>query len=131
MFFGSIKTRKGARRPDLVNQVVLQYQNSWFLSILLNLPIPVRLPRFDPHGRQCAASSAGGGGEPPPVERAVNAARITGGSLPPARITGGSLPPARITTGGSQAFPGFSGIIDPDFLKDGSCSLFSRLDTRE
>ena len=25
----------------------------------------------------------------------------------------------------------FSGLIDPDFLKDGSCSLFSRLDTRE
>ena len=32
---------------------------------------------------------------------------------------------------GKQADPGISGIIDPDFLKDGSCSLFSRLDTRE
>ena len=31
----------------------------------------------------------------------------------------------------AQAYPGFSGPIDPDFLKDGSCSLFSRLDTRE
>ena len=30
-----------------------------------------------------------------------------------------------------QAYPGFSGPIDPDFLNDGSCSLFSRLDTRE
>ena len=30
-----------------------------------------------------------------------------------------------------QAYPGFSGPINPDFLKDGSCSLFSRLDTRE
>ena len=34
-------------------------------------------------------------------------------------------------TPGKQAYPGFSGIIDPDFLKDGSCRLFSRLDTRE
>ena len=32
---------------------------------------------------------------------------------------------------GNQAYPVFFGIIDPDFLKDGSWSIFSRLDTRE
>ena len=37
--------------------------------------------------------------------------------------------PAEAVRPGLSRF--FLGIIDPDFLKDGSCSLFSRLDTRE